>query len=97
MRKLFAVPALCILALAISLTFVSPAVSNEAAAASAATPAPPPAPQAHSEIRAALESLRSARAHIQEARHDFGEHRAEALKQVDRAINQLEICMKYDR
>ncbi|HET9399501.1 MAG TPA: hypothetical protein VFO34_01000 [Candidatus Acidoferrales bacterium] len=97
MRKLFAVSAVCILALAISLTFVSPTTSKAAASTPTASPAPAPAPQGHPEIRSALEALRSARAHIQEARHDFGGHRAEALKQVDRAINQLEICMKYDR
>ena len=96
MRTLFAVSALCILALAISLTLVSPAVSA-ATPAAAPTPAPARVPQGHPDICAALGSLRSARAHIQQARHDFGGHRAEALKQVDRAINQVQVCMRYAR
>ena len=47
----------------------------------------------HPEIHAALESLRGARAHLMEAKHDFHGHRAEALKHVDAAIHEAEICM----
>ena len=98
MRKLFAASILCLSILAVTLVFV-PAASPipPANAAAAAVPAPAPAPQAHPEIRDALEALRTARTHLKDARHDFGGHRAEALKEVDRAINQLQICMKYDR
>lgn len=98
MRKLFAASILCLSILAVTLVFV-PAASPipPANSATSAVPAPAPAPQAHPEIRDALEALRTARTHLKEARHDFGGHRAEALKEVDRAINQLQICMKYDR
>ena len=98
MRKLFAASILCLSILAVTLVFAPGASSIPPAhAATAAVPAPAPAPQAHPEIRDALEALRTARTHLKEARHDFGGHRAEALKEVDRAINQLQICMKYDR
>lgn len=47
----------------------------------------------HPEIAAALEALHGARAHLMEAKHDFHGHRAEALKHVDAAIHEAEICM----
>jgi hypothetical protein len=50
----------------------------------------------HPQIRAALESLRNAREHLEHAAHDFGGHRADAIRSIDEAIHQLEICMKYD-
>ena len=58
-----------------------------------------PATQArgqHPEIRAALDALRNARAHLQDAAHDFHGHRVDALRATDEAIRQLEICMQYD-
>ena len=44
----------------------------------------------------ALDSLRRARKHMAEASHDFGGHRAEALRATDNAIAQLEICLRYE-
>ena len=52
-----------------------------------------PAQGRHPEIEAALDSLRGARAHLMEAKHDYHGHRAEALKHVDAAIHEAEICM----
>jgi hypothetical protein len=60
-------------------------------------PAPAPAAEPHPEIRDALAALRNARAHLEHAAHDFGGHRADALRATDDAIRQLEICLKYDR
>jgi hypothetical protein len=60
-------------------------------------PAAVPAPEPHPEIREALESLRHARVHLAEARHDFGGHKAEAIRATDEAMHQLEICLKFDR
>lgn len=51
-----------------------------------------PAEGHHPEIEAALDSLRGARAHLMEAKHDYHGHRAEALKHVDAAIHEAEIC-----
>ncbi len=56
-----------------------------------------PAAERHPEIHRAIEALRNARAHLQEAAHDFGGHKADAIRATDEAIHQLEICMKYDR
>jgi hypothetical protein len=34
---------------------------------------------------------------MEHAAHDFGGHRADALRSTDDAIRQLEICLRYDR
>jgi hypothetical protein len=67
-----------------------------AAAARPATATATPAEQ-HPEIHEALESLRHAKEHLEHAAHDFGGHRADALKATNAAIHQLEICLKYDK
>ena len=51
----------------------------------------------HPHIHAALKELRDARSELKEADHDFGGHRAEALKAVDEAITQLEVAAKFDK
>jgi hypothetical protein len=76
-------------------TSAVPAVTAASVAEPAATPAPDP--QRHPEIRQALAALRTARAHIHDAAHDYNGHREEALRAVDSAIHQLEVCMQYDR
>jgi hypothetical protein len=90
--------------LIVALTFSvgSPASPRTAAAASVtAQPAPnvtaDPAPEPHPEIRAAIGSLRNAKKHMEDAAHDFGGHRVEALKATDEAIHQLELCLKFDK
>jgi len=57
--------------------------------------APPPEPHPH--IRAALNQLREAREDLKTAAHDFCGHRAEAVEQVDRAINQLQAALDCAR
>ena len=71
----------------------APAATAPAKAASAA-PAPP---EKHPQIRAAIESLRNSKEHLEHAAHDFGGHRVEAIHAIDEAIHQLEICMQYDK
>ena len=66
------------------------------ASAKAVTVAPAP-PEKHPQIREALESLRNSKQHLEHAAHDFGGHRVEAIKAIDEAIHQLEICLQYDR
>ncbi len=66
------------------------------------TPNPQPTPAAaaaerHHHIREAIEALRSARADLMAASHDFGGHREEAVRSIDASIHQLEICMQYDK
>jgi hypothetical protein len=81
----------------------APAAPNKAnvpamPAASALPTAPAAAPaEKHPEIREALESLRRAKEHMEHAAHDFGGHRVEAIEATDRAIKQLELCLKYDK
>jgi hypothetical protein len=61
-----------------------------AAPAPAAAPAMPP----HPEIGAALEAMHNARHHLDDAAHDYHGHRVEAIKHLDAAIHEAEICMQ---
>lgn len=63
------------------------AASNAAPAAAAAAP--------HPEIRDAMEALRQARGNLDHASHEFGGHRAAAIKHIDEAMHELQTCMKY--
>jgi hypothetical protein len=60
-----------------------------------AVPAAPPVEHHH--IREAIASLRDARNDLQHAAHDFGGHRSDAVGAIDRAIEQLQICLQYDK
>jgi hypothetical protein len=57
------------------------------------TPAAP-AYEPHPQIRAALEALRNAKRHLEEGAHDFHGHRVAALKHVDQAIAEAQICLR---
>lgn len=71
----------------------APAVAAQPlAAASPAMPAEP-----HPEIRAAMDALRQARRHLQHGAHDFGGHRADALRLTDQALAQCRAALAYDR
>jgi hypothetical protein len=91
-----------ILVLALTLPMGTPAAppahnavpaANAASAHSNATPVPEP----HPEIRAAMDSLHHAKDHLEHAAHDFGGHRADAIRAIDEAERQLQICLRYDR
>jgi hypothetical protein len=88
------------LALALALSVPALAAGSTAPAKSASTraaaPAPAP-PEEHPQIRAALAALRNSKEHLEHAAHDFGGHRVEAIKAIDEAIRQLEICLQYDK
>jgi hypothetical protein len=56
---------------------------------------PSPARGRHPQIEAALSALQNAKAHLQEAAHDFGGHRVDAIHAIDEADRQLRICMNY--
>jgi len=64
-----------------------------AAAAPAATTAPAVEIQPH--MREALEALRAARRHLEEAEPDKGGHRVAAIKAVDNAIRHTEQGIGY--
>jgi hypothetical protein len=55
------------------------------------------AQEGHPRIRAAIRALREAKDEMQAADHDFGGHRVDAIKECDRAIEQLELALRYDR
>lgn len=88
-------------AIALMLALAMPAVAASKAPASSpahakVSPAPAP-PEEHPQIRAALAALRDSKEHLEHAAHDFGGHRVEAIKAIDEAIRQLEICLQYDK
>jgi hypothetical protein len=100
--KILGVVILATLVMAVAFSASAPAAPNTANATAVPAPAPAPEPAKatpadHPEIHDALNSLRHAREHLEHAAHDFGGHRAEALRATDDAIRQLEICLKYDR
>jgi len=66
------------------------AVAPVPAAAPAAAALPPE--EDHPHIHAALESMREAKHHLESAAHDFHGHRVEAIKHLDAAIHEAEIC-----
>jgi hypothetical protein len=97
-----AVAVLSIVMLALSLPLGTPAAPpahNSVPAAAAAAPRAnaTPVPEPHPEIRAAIESLHHAKDHLEHAAHDFGGHRVDAIRAIDEAQRQLEVCLKYDR
>lgn len=49
----------------------------------------------HPRLSKAIEAMRDARAYMQEAPHDFGGHKAEAIRATDEAIRQLELAREY--
>jgi len=82
------------LAFALTFSFVVRSVSAKAPQpASAAAPTP----ELHPEIREAIASLRRAKEHLNQAAHDFGGHRAEAIRATNEAIRQLQLCLEYDK
>ncbi|MDE3199088.1 MAG: hypothetical protein KGN84_22250 [Acidobacteriota bacterium] len=49
----------------------------------------------HPRIARAIEALREARAELEEAPHDFGGHKADAIQATDDAIRQLDFALRY--
>jgi hypothetical protein len=51
----------------------------------------------HPEIHEALHALEVARAHLKDAKHDFGGHRDAAIRACDEAIAQLKLALEFDK
>ena len=49
----------------------------------------------HPRIAAAIEALRDARNYLESAPHDFGGHKAAAIRATDDAIRQLRLALAY--
>jgi hypothetical protein len=81
-----------------TLAFPAAAAGPKAPAVPAPVVAPVPAPAAampappHPHIHEALEAMRAAKHHLESAEHDFDGHRMEAIKHLDMAIHEAEIC-----
>ena len=98
MKHIKAVPwfAAAFLVVALALYVAAPsgmAVPSPSPSPAAASPAATPD---HPEIRDAIAALRNAKQHLEHAKHDYGGHKAQAIQATNQAIQQLEICLKYD-
>lgn len=51
----------------------------------------------HPKIHHAVVALRDAKVALEEAKHDYGGHRKEALEAVDHALKQLHLAEEYGR
>lgn len=49
----------------------------------------------HPRIARAIEALRDARAYLEMAPHDFGGHKADAIRATDNAIRELNLALQY--
>ena len=95
MKKIGFLTLLLMATLLFTLAFPAAAAGPKAPAVpvAAAAPAPAAAPMPpHPHIHEALESMRAARHHLETAEHDFDGHRSEAIKHLDMAIHEAEIC-----
>jgi hypothetical protein len=90
------ITATLLLTLAIPMGAAGPKAAAAPVPAVAAAPAPAAAPAMppHPEIGAALEAMRNAKHHLEDAAHDFHGHRVESIKHLDAAIHEAEICMQ---
>jgi hypothetical protein len=52
---------------------------------------------AHPEIDAAMTHLREAKRNLENAKHDFGGHRVNALKHVDEALEECRQGLEFDK
>ena len=97
-KAIFVLAAILVLALAFSAA-VPAAPGGKASPVPAPQPAAadPASPERHPEIHEAIAALRRAKGYMEHAAHDFDGHRVEALRATDQAIQQLEICLKYDK
>ncbi len=89
--------AVCLLFVATSVSSASRPATTTRDAAVSAVPTPTNPQEVHPRIRAAIKALQEARAELQAAAHDFQGHRVDAIKAIDAALTQLNICLKIDK
>ncbi|MBK8174522.1 MAG: hypothetical protein IPK66_04315 [Rhodospirillales bacterium] len=63
----------------------------------AAAPASPSASEDHPKMEAALEALKTARADLHDAKHDFNGHRVKAVEATTNAIREIEAALAEDK
>jgi hypothetical protein len=90
------ITATLLLALALPVGAAGPKAAAAPVPAAAAAPAPAasPAMPPHPEIKGALDAMHTAHHYLEDAAHDFHGHRVEAIKHLDAAIHEAEICMQ---
>lgn len=89
----FVVAVTVVLTLAFSAAVLQPRASAAPVPAAAAPAAPAAAPMPpHPHIDEALEAMRNAKHHLETAEHDFHGHRVAAIKHLDQAMHEAEIC-----
>ncbi len=86
-----AIRAFAVLAMALALAFSAGSRGLHAAQR------PPRKAEQHSDIQGAVNALRRAQAYLTLANHDFGGHRADALRAVDEALKQLRLAEQFDQ
>jgi hypothetical protein len=76
----------------------APKLATQPASVAAVPVAPlaTPLPAPHPEIHAALEAMHNAHDHLDHAAHDFNGHRVAAIKHLDAAIHEAEVCEHMD-
>jgi len=93
MKKMGFLSLLIVASLLLTLAFPVAAAGPKTPSAPTAPVAAAALPERHPHIDEALESMRSAKHHLESAEHDFQGHRAKAIEHLDRAIHEAEICM----
>ena len=90
------ITATLLLALALPVGAAGPKAAAAPVPAAAAAPAPAasPAMPPHPEIKGALDAMHTAHHYLEDAAHDFHGHRVEAIKHLDAAIHEADICMQ---
>ncbi|MGA8428519.1 MAG: hypothetical protein WB729_01765 [Candidatus Sulfotelmatobacter sp.] len=94
MKKIGFMTLLITASLLLTLSFPAAAAGPKAPAVPAVVAAPAaamPTPE-HPHIHEALEAMRAARHHLEQAERGFEGHREEAIKHLDMAIHEAEIC-----
>jgi uncharacterized protein involved in copper resistance len=93
MKKLYAILTAAALACAISL----PAAAQDSGTAKLKRTQMAEKKEAHPEIESAMHHLREAKENLEHAAHDFGGHRASALKHVNEALEECRQALAYDK
>jgi len=93
MKRIALLTLLILATVLLTLAFTAAAAPKAPVPAVAAAPAAAAAvPAEHPHIHEALEAMRNAKHHLETAEHDFHGHRVEAIKHLDAAIHEAEIC-----
>ena len=97
MKKVMSLLAMCCLSAVLSLPAIAQESATPAATGKMNRTEQGEGRERHPMIRKAIRALENAKNDLQHAAHDFGGHRADALKACDQAIEQLKLALQYDK